>query len=267
MGRSLAYELSEEDAAVQEQHFGASRDQVEHDFAISHLLEAISSKSDRFVFYGGTALSRTFLNGLRLSEDVDLLSVGPRQPVAVALDRAIRDSLERDFGLIEGHPGLDQVKADTDASLYRIGAAQIKVQLINGERYTRWPRQSTPVSMRYAGMPDRVMTTLSPDGFACAKLSAWCDTTRNAPRDLYDLWAMTEQGMIDAAAAETFRRLGDTGSFPRLWMFPRKAPTQAQWQDSIGHQCRPQVGPDKAYETVVGAWLQAVSDAEHRGGR
>ncbi|MEA5153611.1 nucleotidyl transferase AbiEii/AbiGii toxin family protein [Raineyella sp.] len=260
----MAYELSEDDAAAQEQHFGVSRDQVEHDFAISHLLDAISSESEKFVFYGGTALSRTFLNGLRLSEDVDLLSVGPRPQAAVALDRAIRSSLEPNFGLIDAHPRLDQVKADTDACLYPIGDVQIRVQLITGSHYTPWPQQTTPVSMRYSGMPDRVMTTLTPAGFACAKLSAWCDTTRNAPRDLYDLWAMAKQGMIDAEAAGTFKRLGATGSYPTRWMFPQKAPTPTQWQDSIGHQCRPQVGPDEAYESVVEAWRTAAEDLGSR---
>ncbi|GAA2183120.1 hypothetical protein GCM10009785_25300 [Brooklawnia cerclae] len=260
------YELSEDDIVAQQRHFGVSRDQVKHDFAVSHLLDAISNVSDKFIFYGGTALSRTVLNGLRLSEDVDLLSVGPRQVAAVALDGAIRGSLERNFGLVEANPRLDQVRTDTDACLYRIGRVTVRVQLINGEHYASWPTQSSTVSMRYSGMIGRGMTTFTPSGFACAKLSAWCDTTRDAPRDLYDLWAMAQQGMINADAAVTFRRLGPSGGYPRRWMFPEKAPTQNQWHDSIGHQCTPQVGPAEAYERVVAAWVTAVSAAE-RGHR
>ena len=66
------------------QHFGVAGAQIDHDFVISHLLVAISSHADKVIFYGGTALSRTVLPDLRLSEDVDLLSIGAR-PVGTAL--------------------------------------------------------------------------------------------------------------------------------------------------------------------------------------
>lgn len=64
----LTPDLDEAEAQQQEAHFGVARDQVEHDFVISHVLSALSAHSDQFVFHGGTALSRTFLDGLRLSD-------------------------------------------------------------------------------------------------------------------------------------------------------------------------------------------------------
>ena len=85
----LTPDLDEAEAQQQEAHFGVARDQVEHDFVISHVLSALSAHSDQFVFHGGTALSRTFLDGLRLSEDIDLLSVGARREVAETLHRSI----------------------------------------------------------------------------------------------------------------------------------------------------------------------------------
>lgn len=163
------FDLTEADAAAQEEHFGVARGQIEHDFVISHVLNALAPHADRFVFYGGTALSRTILNGLRLSEDVDLLSIGPR-----------------------------------------------------------------------------------------------ADTNRNAPRDLYDLWAMAKAGHITPDAAQVYRQFGPTGGYPRAWAFPRTAPSYEEWYGALGHQCIPAVNPDEAYETVVSAWEVATAEAERR---
>lgn len=60
--------------------FGADMEQVRRDHLISHLLAAIAAhvSTDDGVFFGGTALSRTFLTDARLSEDVDLIALAPR---------------------------------------------------------------------------------------------------------------------------------------------------------------------------------------------
>lgn len=52
--------------------FGVDLDQARRDHVISHILASISRRAPRrFIFYGGTALSRTWLPDARLSEDVD----------------------------------------------------------------------------------------------------------------------------------------------------------------------------------------------------
>jgi len=55
--------------------FGVAESQVIRDHLISHLLAAISASdlSAALVFFGGTALCRSFLPEHRLSEDIDLL--------------------------------------------------------------------------------------------------------------------------------------------------------------------------------------------------
>jgi predicted nucleotidyltransferase component of viral defense system len=63
--------------------FGVDSEQVARDHVISHALAAISSLStDDVVFFGGTALSRTHLTELRLSEDIDLIALGDRSAIA-----------------------------------------------------------------------------------------------------------------------------------------------------------------------------------------
>lgn len=259
------YVLSAADAAAQEAHFGVARDQIEHDFIVSHVLNALAPHAEQFVFYGGTALSRTILDGLRLSEDIDLLSVGPRHGVAVIIDNAIRSGLERNFGTVEADPWLSQARIDTAACIYRIDGVQLRMQLMDGRDYTPWPRQQSDVSQRYAGLPNIALTTYTAESFVGAKTDAWRDTTRNAPRDLYDLWALANAGHITAEAAVVYRRNGQIGGFPHRWAFPSNPPTEQEWNDALGHQCIVQVDPRQAYDTVVAAWEEAVEQAESRG--
>jgi len=244
------------------QHYGVPRESIEHDFVISHVLAAIAPLRDQFVFYGGTALSRTILDGLRLSEDIDLLSIGPRPTVAKALDDAIRTRLARTFGRITAEPSLTTAKRDTDPCIYRIGNTALRIQLIDGRNYIPLPRCTTLVHQHYHGLLDIELNTLTPEGFVVAKTMAWSDTTRNAPRDLYDLWALATAGHITAEAARTYRRIGPTGGYPKPWNLPTGAPSPDEWFASLNHQCQPQVTPQEAHDVTLAAWHRAVTVAE-----
>ena len=249
-----------------QEHFGVARDQVEHDFVISHLLLALSELRESFVFFGGTALSRTFLNGLRLSEDIDLLSIGARRAAANSIDAVTRSRLRRAFGEVGALPWLADTKRDTQPARFTIGGKQVQVQLLDGRNLVPWPTQETRVSLRYNGMDDVLFTTLSPTGFVCAKTDAWSDNTRNAPRDLYDLWALWQAGHFSAEAAETYRRLGPHGRYPSAATLPSRPPEQAAWQLALGHQCVPIVTAEEAFEAVHSGWRDAVTRARAQSG-
>lgn len=250
-----------------QEHFGVARDQVEHDFVISHLLLALSGLRESFVFFGGTALSRTFLNGLRLSEDIDLLSIGARRSAANSIDAVTRRRLGRAFGEVGALPWLADTKRDTEPARFTIrGGKQVQVQLLDGRNLAPWPTQQTRVSLRYNGMDDVLFTTLSPTGFVCAKTDAWSDSTRNAPRDLYDLWALWQAGHFSAEAAETYRRLGPHGRYPSAATLASRPPDQDAWQLALGHQCVPIVTAEEAFQAVHGAWREAVTLARERSG-
>lgn len=73
--------LSIEDLHTIQDTFGVDEAQVRRDHVISHCLAALSRiDDDRLIFFGGTALSRTRLPDLRLSEDIDLIAHAPRVP-------------------------------------------------------------------------------------------------------------------------------------------------------------------------------------------
>ena len=77
--------------------FGAPDAQISRDHLISHVLAAIAewSNADRVTFFGGTALCRTWLPDLRLSEDIDLLLDNPGE--GADLRQHVSRRLRRDF--------------------------------------------------------------------------------------------------------------------------------------------------------------------------
>lgn len=66
--------LDPEEAESVRRRFGVDDRQVQRDHLVSLLLASLSLHApDDVVFFGGTALARTHLPYLRLSEDLDLL--------------------------------------------------------------------------------------------------------------------------------------------------------------------------------------------------
>ncbi len=254
---SLSLDHRERDAWAA--RFGVAPDQIDHDYAISHVLVALSSQLDKITFYGGTALSRTVLPDLRLSEDIDLLSVGSRRDVAGLLDQAIRDYMEPRFGQVNADPWLASAIKGTQACVFHVGGVDVQIQLIDGANYTDWPTHLSDIEQRYSGVPAVRLRTYSPRSFVAAKTSAWAETTRNAPRDLYDLWALAGKGWIDADAARLFKTHGPTSGYPESWFLPTNPPSEDQWLNALRHQCIPQVSAAEAYDTVTQAWADAIT--------
>ncbi|WP_369815983.1 nucleotidyl transferase AbiEii/AbiGii toxin family protein [Mycobacterium sp. 852013-51886_SCH5428379] len=95
--------------------------------------------------------------------------------------------------------------------------------------------------------------------FAASKTATWTD--RHAARDLWDLWALSRVGAIDADAAAVFRRHGPTNKAPAQHMFDR-APTDAKWQAQLAGQTRLTVSAAEALAAVREAWRQAVRPAQ-----
>jgi predicted nucleotidyltransferase component of viral defense system len=233
--------------------FGVSEAQVRRDFVISWMLWAIAESTPDVVFLGGTALNRTLLTNLRLSEDIDLMPTSPRSQVAAALHEGLTFHLERGFGQVIADIPLHNTRHPA-ASIYEVGAQKIRVQLVDHDSY-QWPWHSASIHQRYQGCPPATLKTLTSEGFAAAKTTAWCE--RNAPRDLYDLWAMASAGLITPAAAETFRRHGPTNQRPSPAIFPAEPPNEQEWRNALSHQCIPKVSPVEAYRTVVSTWEKA----------
>lgn len=235
--------------------FGVADEQVRRDHAISHALAAISTvpqNPDELVFFGGTALARTILPTLRLSEDIDLMTFGERDTVARAVEAALERGLRRPLGRVEwSGPSLSQV-ADQDPAVALVGeGTRIRIQLLRARDYPDWPREIRGLVQRYPDAPEARLCTFTDVGFVTSKLSAWHD--RATARDLYDLWALCATGHLDPAAVQVFRRLGPLGSADPTFTAPDEGP----WQLALAHQGRVRVSARQAAAAVRNAWLRA----------
>ncbi len=250
----MSASLYDEFDAVAER-FGVDLEQVRRDHLLSHVLAAIAAgiSTDDVVFFGGTALSRTYLADARLSEDIDLIALVPRAQLAGAIESAVARGLARSHGRVSWLPALAATSGSQPAALSVEGLDGIQVQLRADDGYT-WPTEVRDVDQRYSDAPPARLRTLTAPAFAAAKLAAWMD--RRAPRDLYDQWAMSERGLIDDAALDVFVRHGPTAKPPARWVFS-SGPDEKTWRAVLGHQTRLTVTAAQALAAVAAAWASA----------
>lgn len=243
-----------DEATVAEQ-FGVGNAQVERDRLISHILAALSKlPHDQLTFFGGTALNRTHLHDLRLSEDIDLIALGSRPDIANGIDRVVSRALARDYGHVAWLPELVDTR-HPDPAVLQVADLQVQVQLLDGTGYPAWPTEVVSLYQRYEGVPAAKMRVPTLAAFAASKLAAWDE--RRAPRDLYDLWALAERGAITSEAVALFVKHGHTGRAPTPRMFDTP-PTVLEWETALGHQCIVKTSPDEALAVVKDAWLAGV---------
>jgi len=236
--------------------FGVGMEQVRRDHLISHALAAIASdiSTDDLVFFGGTALSRTHLADARLSEDIDLIAQIPRGDMAARVERAVRRGLSRSHGRPTWRPALTATVGSQPAVLSVADGTSVQVQLVAGDGY-HWPTEVVDIEQRYTDAPPARLRVLTADAFAAAKLGAWID--RRTARDLYDLWAMSERGLIGPSALRVFLAHGPVGKPPSAWLFDRML-DEGSWTRDLGHQTKLHVSAQEAMTVVRNAWLRAA---------
>jgi predicted nucleotidyltransferase component of viral defense system len=220
--------------------------QVRRDHVISHCLAALTTiDDDRLTFFGGTALSRTRLPDLRLSEDIDLIARAPRTSTAQEIQDVLTTTLRPLIGTPIFEPAITQTRG-AQASVMLLADVRVQIQLLASEGYPRWPTEVAELHQRYADAPSARMRVLTRPAAVAAKLSAWAD--RRAPRDLYDLWALATRGDVDADGVALFARHGPFTDARRV-SFSR-LPDKEAWHAALGHQGRVLVGPDEAADVV-----------------
>lgn len=215
------------------EHFGVAPAQVERDHLVSHVLAAIARavRTDDVVFFGGTALSRTHLRDVRLSEDIDLLATGDHATVARAIELGAR-RLRRTHGTVTFNPSLTAARGSESSVLRTDGGLSVRIQLLHREGYPHWPTEVLDIDQRYSDAPPARLRVLTAAAFGAAKLSAWLD--RHASRDLYDLYAMAQRHLITAESVGLFTQHGPQTHLPGDWAWS-KVPNPDQWRIDLGH--------------------------------
>jgi predicted nucleotidyltransferase component of viral defense system len=240
-----------EEHTVAEQ-FGVARSQVRRDHLISHLLAALSAHcADHVVFFGGTALSRSFVPDGQLSEDIDLIAVGRRQDVAGPVERCLVRGTRREYPGLRWQPALSMVHDAEPATLTSDDGVIVQIQLLGPTGYPPWPTESRDLVQRYSDAPPARLTIPTVASFAAWKTDAWMD--RAASRDLFDLWSLARIGALNAEAAKLFARYGPTNRPPAGHLF-LSAPAEAKWRRDLAEQTRLQVTAADALASVREAW-------------
>jgi predicted nucleotidyltransferase component of viral defense system len=241
--------------AVAEQ-FGVEPAQVRRDHLISHVLAAIARAipDGDLVFFGGTALARTQLIDSRLSEDIDLICLAPRSEVSARIQDAVRAGVLRTHGRPTWTPELTTTRDAQSAVLSVPDGTSIQIQLIASTGYPAWPTEVADLHQRYSDAPPARMRVLTPDAFVAAKMTAWLD--RRTPRDLYDLAALADGGLISTGAIQCFARHGPT-SKPLPARTFRDPPAPADWERALAHQTRLTITAAEALGRVGRAWKTA----------
>lgn len=211
---------------------GTSLAQVRKDHLVSHLLHGLQGRTG-FVFFGGTALNRTFVAGRRLSEDIDLYREHDDPASPDDMIEWLTSATRRDFPELR----IDRSGASGDVLNFTALADDLSVRVqVGGPRYerTRLPVAACPVEMRYSDLPttaDILVPTV--DSFTAMKLSAYED--RFVARDLFDLGSLSDLGAIRPAVLRALRDFRGYG--PTRWAYDDEhGPSDDVWMMELVHQ-------------------------------
>lgn len=236
--------------------FGADDSQVARDHLVSHLLAGLEAiAGDEVVFSGGTALARTHLSCGRLSEDIDLYTVGNRRALADRLTAGWPRSVRREFPRLTWNPELGAVRDVEAALLVTDDAISIRIQLLDADAtYRGWPIERRRVEVRYRDVAPVSLIVPTLPAFVAMKASAWRD--RQAARDLFDLASLARLGAIDSRAVALLR---EVTSVPLVGMDLAALPRGLDWHGQLAHQCRLDMDAETALADVRRTWSAAAN--------
>jgi hypothetical protein len=184
---------------------------LERDYCLAWFLVGLSRSElrEKLLFKGGTALKRCYFGDYRFSEDLDFTLAEP-----MALDdiltglKGIYGEVERASGIRIQYARADRKPHQNSHTFYlgyegplpAVSAKEVKVDITIREQLV-CAAVDRPVLRGYAEYedlpPDGQIRAYSLNEIGVEKLVALTDRARNEPRDLHDLWFLTEEGHVD----------------------------------------------------------------------
>lgn len=241
-------EISENAAA-----FGVPAAQVVRDHLISHVIFALSEIQEHgVVFFGGTALCRTWCADSRLSEDIDLL-VDDYVQASIKVPEHVTRVIRRDFPSAAWSDSGRRHEVDTKV-LQGSSGTSVNVQFVAWR--TGWralPVTPADVRLRYSDLPETARLNVpTPEAFVAMKLMSWAD--RKAPRDLFDLYELARLGHFTQEVPRFVKAI--TGVTPTRRMFEGRVPKRVRevWGAELGHQRSDLPEPDDCFEIIHAAF-------------
>lgn len=228
--------------------FRANQAQVSRDHAISHVLAALQEINTELVFFGGTALSRTFLTRGRLSEDIDIYS-SDRRALCSELDKFPK-LIKEEFPQANWNVMPSQTVDSQSSLLVCDSSIQIMVQVVDSRtrEWSKVPKTLTQIYQRFSDVPETKLFTPTFDGFVAMKALAWFD--RRSARDLFDLEGLSHKGEVTQNARELIEQLKGF-HLSREMMMGRVV---GLWQEELAHQTKLDKNEDESLERLFAWW-------------
>jgi predicted nucleotidyltransferase component of viral defense system len=186
---------------------------LERDYCLAWFLVGLSRSPlrDVLAFKGGTALKRCYFGDYRFSEDLDFTMIRE-----TALERILAEleniyaEVQQASGMVIGYSREDRKTHQNSHTFYLSyegplpGARvkEVKVDITIEERLVL-PLQARAVLRgyeEYEDLPDdATVQVYSLEEILVEKVVALADLARNEPRDLYDVWFLTDRENMDLA--------------------------------------------------------------------
>lgn len=186
---------------------------LERDYCLAWFLVGLSRSPlrDALVFKGGTALKRCYFGDYRFSEDLDFTLAEPRELDAILTElEVVYAEVERASGIVVRFARADRRSHQNSLTFYlsydgplpSAAPKEVKVDITIREQLVR-PVEERPVLRGYDEYedlpPDERVRVYALEEIAVEKVVALTDKARNEPRDLYDLWYLTSNHLVDFA--------------------------------------------------------------------
>ena len=228
--------------------FNANEAQVSRDHAISHVLAALQGINTELVFFGGTALSRTFLTMGRLSEDIDLYSPD-RRALCRELDEFPK-LIKEEFPHANWNVMPSQTVDSQSSLLVCDSSIQITVQAVDSRtrEWSKVPKALTQIYQRFSDVSETKLFTPTFDGFVAMKALAWID--RHSARDLFDLEGLSHIGEVTQGAREVIDQLIGF-RLSREMMMGRVV---GLWHEELVHQTKLDKSEEECLERLLTWW-------------
>ena len=243
---------------------------LEKDYCLSWFLVGMSATplKDILVFKGGTAIKKCYIPDYRFSEDLDftLREETAFETIKGHLDEAFIRTQEAS-GIRMRFSRYDRHSHENSHTFYLAyegplpGAAgkEIKVDITIREKIV-YPVEFRPVLKTYSeyhDLPtDTIIGVYSLNEIAAEKIVALFDPARNEPRDLYDFWRLTGNGLVNpadlthaVALKEEFRNRTKTG--PKDIFLRKEARLKKLWSVRLSTQMSELPEYDEVFRAVT----------------
>ena len=180
--------------------FHVSAEVIEKDYVITWILCCLtrSRLKNDFIFYGGTAIKRIYFENYRFSEDIDLWSASTYTQEYIIQELKILNYAKEEAGLSLELQLEKSIVASHRLQLFIsydgyeeiIGAPkEIRMDFVIGmDKFGNFINKKIIPSYSDVKTQENTLSVMTLNTILANKLGLIVDSTRNEPRDLFDIW-------------------------------------------------------------------------------